>query len=79
VRGAPGAQQLVKLDVATGRVETISTLPNAYVITGPYGGPTRMALSPDGKSVYTTIREMEGDIWILEGFNPPHSSWEWRW
>ena len=37
-----------------------------------------MALTPDGKSVITTVRRHEGDVWILEGFATPRSFWE-RW
>ncbi|SPE35655.1 putative Serine/threonine protein kinase [Candidatus Sulfopaludibacter sp. SbA6] len=81
VRQADDKQELVEVDPATGRIQTLSTLPRDFDIRGPYGGPTRLALAPDGKSVITTIRKNEGDIWILDGFNPPRSFWErlWPW
>jgi len=76
VRPAGDKPELVRVDVGSGRVQTLSTLPPDFAVGGPFGGPTRMVLSPDGKSLFTTVRRNEGDIWILEGFNPPRSFWE---
>jgi len=79
IRAAGDKQELARVEVATGRIQTVSILPLDLVIGGPYGGPTRLALAPDAKSVFTTIRKVEGDIWILDGFNPPRSIWERLW
>jgi Tol biopolymer transport system component len=79
IRPASEKQELVRVDVATGTIQTISTLPLDFLIGGPYGGPTRLALAPDGKSVFTTVRKVEGDIWILDGFNPPRRFWDSLW
>jgi len=75
IRASPSPQK------RNGRIQTLSILPRDFDIRGPYGGPTRLALAPDGKSVITTIRKNQGDIWILDGFNPPRSFWErlWPW
>jgi hypothetical protein len=79
VRPAGDKQELIRVDVVTGSIRRISTLPPDFLIGGPYGGPTRLVLAPDGKSAFTTVRKAEGDIWILNGFNPPSSSWERLW
>jgi len=71
-------QELLQFDIATGRSRVLSTITPHLDVRGPHGGPTRMALSPDGKSVITTVRRDEGDIWLLEGFATPRSFWE-RW
>ena len=81
VRRLEDRQELVQVDLATSRVHKLSTLPADFDIRGTQGGPTRMTLSPDGKSVFTTVRRNEGDIWLLEGFHAPRSFWErlWSW
>ena len=69
-------QELLQIDIATGRRRVLSAITPRLDVRGPHGGPTRMALAPDGKSVTTTVRRHEGDIWILEGFATPRSFWE---
>ena len=69
-------QELLQFDIATGRSRAISTITPHLDVRGPHGGPTRMALSPDGLSVITTVLRHEGDIWILEGFATPLGFWE---
>lgn len=65
--------ELIQVEVSNSRTRVLSKLPANFDIRGPFGGPTRMALSPDGKTLITTVRRVEGDIWILDGFEPPHS------
>jgi len=68
----PGDQlELLQMEVSSGRTRVLSKLPQNFDIRGPFGGPTRIALAPDGKSLFTTVRRNEGDIWILDGFEPP--------
>jgi len=71
VLSAAEPQELSQIDIGSGRKKVISTFAQAVDVRGPFGGPTRMVLSPDGESLITTARQMEGDIWILEGFTPP--------
>jgi len=71
VLSAAEPQELSQIEIATGNKKVMSTFAEALDVRGPFGGPTRMVLSPDGESVITTVRQMEGDIWILEGFRPP--------
>jgi len=58
--------QLTSFDVATGR-ETVVT--EDLGLTPPTSSPLRgFSLAPDGRSFLTSIVELRGDIWLLEGF-----------
>ncbi len=39
----------------------------------------RLTVSPDGKFLAGTVASSEGDIWILDGFQPPRSLWARLW
>jgi len=61
--------QLTSFDVATGR-ETVVT--GDLGPTPPSSTPLRgFSLAPDGRSFLTSIVELRGDIWLLEGFPRP--------
>lgn len=66
-------EELFYVEIGTGRKRVLSTFPRAFYAREPHGGLTRMVLSPDGQSKIMTVRQMDGDIWILKGFNPPGS------
>jgi len=70
---------LYQVEIATGVEKHVADFP-APRAAGPLGG-SRLSLSPDGKSVAFSVLEQDGDIWILDGFQPPRTFWErfWPW
>ncbi|HET7747218.1 MAG TPA: hypothetical protein VFM29_07945, partial [Vicinamibacteria bacterium] len=58
--------QLVAADVATGRTRTlVDDLGPAPPTSVPLRG---LSLSPDGRSLLTSIYRLRGDVWLLEGY-----------
>jgi Tol biopolymer transport system component len=58
--------QLVEVDVASGRERTlVADLGPAPASDVPLRG---LSLSPDGRSLLTSIYRLRGDLWLLEGF-----------
>ena len=61
-------QQLVALDIGTGRERVVNTIDPRVRIRAVLIPGLRLSLSPDGKSVVTTSRMEAGDIWMVEDF-----------
>jgi serine/threonine protein kinase len=76
IRDANGKRQLGKLDWKSGTFQPLTEIPGDWIINTPLAGAVRLSLSPDGKSLATTIAKRIGDIWILEGFQPPLTLWQ---
>lgn len=74
VRRAADRMIIEQLDPATGKRETLTQCP----IDGPCPGG-QMSVSADGKSIAFTALAGDGDIWILDGFQPPRTLWERLW
>jgi len=79
IRQKEGRQDFIRVDATSGKIQVLYVFSEPLEFRGPLGGPTRLAVSPDEKSVVVTVRSNEGDIWILDGFEPPSSWWERLW
>jgi hypothetical protein len=71
IRDADGRRQLGQLDWKGGAFQPIVDVPLELVIRDRSLYTVRLSLAPDGKSLATTIQKPSGDIWILDGFQPP--------
>jgi Tol biopolymer transport system component len=65
--------ELVALDLATGALRTVirnvgPSPPSSFPLRG-------FSLSPDGRRFLTSLYRLRGDLWLLEGFDMPRSSW----
>jgi Tol biopolymer transport system component len=76
IRSAHGKRQLGKLDWKSGAFQPLTEIPAEWIINTPDLGGARLSLSPDGKSLAATVPKRTGDIWILEGFQPPPTLWQ---
>jgi hypothetical protein len=76
IRNANRKRQLGKLDWKSGAFQSLTEIPAEWTINTPVGNAVRLSLSPDGKSLATTVVKRIGDIWILEGFQPPPTLWQ---
>jgi serine/threonine protein kinase len=76
IRNANGKRQLGKLDWKSGAFQPLTDIPTEWTINTPRLGAARLSLSPDRKSLAATIVRPAGDIWILEGFQPPPTLWQ---
>jgi serine/threonine protein kinase len=76
IRNANGKRQLGKLDWKSGAFQPLTDIPAEWTINTPRLGGARLSLSPDGTSLAVTVVRPIGDIWILEGFQPPPTLWQ---
>jgi Tol biopolymer transport system component len=74
VRRAEDRVVIEQLDPNTDKRETLTE----YALDGPYP-IRRFSVSADGKSIGFMAQAGDGDIWILDGFQPPRSLWERLW
>lgn len=72
---ADGRQTIVEINVATGAERLISVMPQDYRVRAILSPALRISLSPDGKSLATSIGVISGDLWQLENFLPPMKWW----
>ena len=71
--------EIVRIDWKTGAATKVIRYPATLRFMSRSGGTKPFSLSPDGKSLAATVAWSEGDIWILEGFDPPRTFWESLW
>ena len=76
IRKANGKRQLGKLDWRSGVFQPIVDVPAEWIFQAMFFPSVGLSLAPDGKSLATTIQKATGDIWILDGFQPPPSLWQ---
>src|SRR5215831_1249491 len=76
IRRASGKRQLGKLDWHGGVFQPITEIPPEWAFNTPLLGGVRLSLSSDGTRLATTLVKRTGDIWILEGFQPPPTLWQ---
>jgi serine/threonine protein kinase/Tol biopolymer transport system component len=76
-----GSWKLAVIDVASGKEKTISDLGSTYLFIAPYmgNGSLSLSLSPDGKTLATSVLNYKRDIWMLEGFRAPGGFLSWPW
>ena len=75
IRRSGEQYQLGRLDWRTGKFQPLNELPPDLVITGSATHAGRMSLSNDGRAIVTTVERATGDIWILDGADPPRTLW----
>lgn len=71
IRNADGKRQLGRLDWKSGAFQAIVDIPMEWVFGSAFAGTVRLSITPDGKSLATTLQKVAGDIWLLDGFKPP--------
>jgi hypothetical protein len=76
IRKMSGKRQLGRLDLNSGVFQPITEIPADWTFNTPILGGVRLSLSADGKRLATTLARRTGDIWILEGFQPPPTLWQ---
>jgi serine/threonine protein kinase len=76
IRNADGKRELGKLEWKRGTFQPIVDVPEEWGFNTPAFGAVRLSLSSDGKSLATTVIRYTGDIWILDGFQPPPTLWQ---
>ena len=76
IRDAEGKRQLGKLEWRRGTFQAAVDVPKEWRFNTPLFGAVRLSLSPDGKSLATTVLRQTGDIWILDGLQPRMTLWQ---
>src|SRR6266571_2189039 len=71
IRNAGGKRQIGRLAWKNGTFRPIVDIPLEWVFRHRQLLMVRLSLAPDCKSLATTIQKPSGDIWILDGFQPP--------
>jgi Tol biopolymer transport system component len=77
VRDENGKRDLGYVDPASGAFQRIEEVPATLHFSEPIDG-ARFSVAPDGKSLAVSTEWPEGDIWILDGFEPPSRWWRLR-
>ena len=63
-----------RVDPTTGKRDKLTEFPP----DGPFPQAS-LSVSADGKSIAFTAAAGDGDIWILDGVQPPRTLWERLW
>jgi hypothetical protein len=79
IRNVKGKRELGKLEWKRGVFQPIVDVPQEWFMNTNALGQVRLSLSHDGKSLATTVDKHTGDIWILDGFQPPPGLWQRLW
>jgi hypothetical protein len=71
---------LERIDPLTDQATILKDLPLDFRPSSPIAG-ARLSVSADGKTLAVSTQGGDGDIWILDGFEPPRGLWErlWPW
>ncbi|HEY1337306.1 MAG TPA: protein kinase [Bryobacteraceae bacterium] len=67
-RAEEGRWRLSALDVKTGAEKMLSDYGPDAILLSPSNPSFPLSLSPDGKSLATTLLNYRSDIWLMEGF-----------
>ncbi len=79
IRNTEGKRQLGKLEWRRGTFQPIVDIPREWLINTSELDQVRLSLASDGKSLVTTVAHNNGDIWLLDGFQPPPNLWQRLW
>ncbi len=79
IRNAEGKRQLGKLEWQRGAFQPIVDIPREWQINTSELDQVRLSLSSDGKSLVSTVAHNAGDIWLLDGLQPPPNLWQRLW
>lgn len=71
-----GKRELGRLDWRSGVFQPIVEIPADWILATGAVASNGLSLAPDGKSLATTLQKLTGDIWILDGFQPPPTLWQ---
>ncbi len=74
-----GPEHLYRVDPVTAKWEQLADLPPGFRSVGFWGGIARLSPSPDGKSIAVSVLVYDGDIYVLEGYQPPRTFWQKLW
>lgn len=66
-----GPSRLHALDVRTGKSRPVADYGTAFRFGVQETNCLSACLSPDGKSIVTTLMSRKSDLWILDGYPPP--------
>jgi serine/threonine protein kinase len=67
---------LKSIDLSNGAVRQVADYGPEMVVSGGTPHHTRLSLSPDGKSLATSVRQTKTDLWLLEGYPVPRPWWK---
>ncbi len=76
VRAIDGRRELGELTWRTGRFRAITAIPADFEVSNGMSWTGRMSLSHDGTALLAAIVRPTGDIWLLEGLQPPRTWWQ---
>ena len=79
IRNTGGKRELGRLDWRSGAFQPILEIPADWILATGAVASSGLSLAPDGKSLATTLQKFTGDIWILDGFEPPPTLWQRLW
>jgi Tol biopolymer transport system component/tRNA A-37 threonylcarbamoyl transferase component Bud32 len=75
VRVADGRRELGEIAWRSRAFRPIGPFPADFNISNGISWTGRISLSSDGRSLVTAIVRQTGDIWIIDGLQPPRSWW----
>ncbi|HXG90342.1 MAG TPA: protein kinase [Vicinamibacterales bacterium] len=67
---------LASLDILTGRARVLADLGPSPPVNNPVQG---FSVSPDDKTILTSLVRMRGDLWLMEGVRWRQSFWQRLW
>jgi TolB protein len=72
--------RLERVDPESGTAKPVSELPSTFQPRSPIA-TAGLSVSATGESLAISVLDQDGDIWILDGFEPPRRFWEklWPW
>ena len=73
-RNTEGHWLLVAIDMKSGSVRKISDYGSQVVFASNFNPSFPMSLSPDGKTIATTVYNAKSEIWMMQGYRLP---WDW--
>ncbi|MBL8295475.1 MAG: serine/threonine-protein kinase [Bryobacterales bacterium] len=80
-RRLPDRVVLERIDPVTSQATVVAELPLDFRPSSPIAG-ARLSVSADGKALAVSTQAGDGDIWILDGFQPPQTFverlWPWK-
>ena len=76
IRDSGGRREVGQLNWRTGLFQPLNVLPPDFVITQASQYAGRISLSYDGRALVATVLRATGDIWILDGLQPPKPPWK---
>ena len=67
--------ELREMEIASGAVRTVAAYDSHLHVTDGSGNGRRLTLSPDGRSLLTTVYTNRSNVWLLKGLRLPRRGW----